>query len=140
MGIFIGDYRNTSAAKCALQIRWCVDQIRAQFEAKYENVRDATFRIRHGVGVDSGTVLSVRGGARGSNDLIWIGRAPNLAAKLSDLREDPYRTFITAAVFNRLNNEAKYGGTDGSLMWERRTWTFLGESLVVYRSSWHWRP
>lgn len=140
MGVFIGSYRNTSAAKCALQIKWCVDQIRAKFEAKYESVRDATFRIRHGVGVDSGTILSVRGGARGSNDLIWIGRAPNLAAKLSDLREDPYRTFITAAVFNRLNDEAKYGGAENSLMWERRTWTFLGENLVVYRSSWHWRP
>lgn len=140
MGVFVGGYRNTSAVKCALQIKWCVGKIRAKFEAKYESVRDASFRIRHGVGVDSGTVLSVRGGARGSNDLIWIGRAPNLAAKLSDLRESPYSTFITAAVFNRLNDEGKYGDTEKSLMWERRTWNFLAENLVVYRSSWHWRP
>lgn len=140
MGVFVGNYRNTSAVKCALQIKWCVDQVRARFEEKYESVRDATFRIRHGVGVDSGTVLAVRGGARGSNDLIWIGRAPNLAAKLSDLRDAPYCTFITAAVFNRLNDEAKYGGAENSLMWERRSWAFLGENLVVYRSSWRWRP
>lgn len=140
MGVFIGSYQNTSAAKCALQIAWCVDQIRDKFEAKYERVRNATFEIRHGVGVDTGTVLSVRGGARGSNDLIWIGRAPNLAAKLSDLRENPYSTFITAAVFNQINDEAKYGGTEKTLMWERRAWGFLGESLVVYRSSWQWRP
>jgi len=140
MGVFVGSYRNTSAAKCALQIAWSVDQIRDKFEAKYESVRNTTFEIRHGVGVDSGTVLSVRGGARGSNDLIWIGRAPNLAAKLSDLRENPYSTFITAAVFNRINDEAKYSGTEKLLMWERKTWGFLGESLVVYRSSWQWRP
>lgn len=140
MGVFVGGYRNTSAAKCALQINWCVVQIRDRFEAKHESVRNATFKIRHGVGVDSGTVLSVRGGARGSNDLIWIGRAPNLAAKLSDLRENPYSTFITNTVFSRVNDEAKYGGTNKSPMWERRTWKFLEESLVVYRSSWWWRP
>lgn len=140
MGVFMGNYRNTSAVKCALRIKWCVGQIRGKFEEKYESVRDATFKIRHGVGVDSGTILSVRGGARGSNDLIWIGRAPNLAAKLSDLRDYPYETYITAAVFNRLNDEAKFGGAQQELMWERCTWSFLGEQLVLHRSSWHWEP
>jgi class 3 adenylate cyclase len=140
MGVFYGGSKNSSAAKCALQIKWSVDKIRETFEARYDSVKNASFEIRHGVGVDTGKVLAVRGGVRGTNDLIWIGRAPNLAAKMSDLREHPYSSFITAAIFNTLNEESKYGGAEKQLMWERRTWTFLGDSLHVYCSSWHWKP
>ena len=140
MGVFYGDSKNSSAAKCALQIKWAVDKIREKFETNYESVKNASFQIRHGVGIDTGTVLAVRGGVRGTNDLIWIGRAPNLAAKMSDLREHPYSSFITAAVFNMLNDESKYGGAEKKLMWERRTWSFLGDNPHVYRSSWHWKP
>jgi class 3 adenylate cyclase len=85
-------------------------------------------------------VLTVRAGVRGHNDLIWIGRAPNLAAKLSDLRDSPYHTFITSSVYNKLNEESKNGGKDKSNMWEARTWKFLDESISVYRSSYHWKP
>lgn len=140
MGVFYGDAKNSSAAKCGLQIKWAVDRIREKFQANYESVRNATFRIRHGVGIDTGTVLAVRGGVRGTNDMIWIGRAPNLAAKMSDLREHPYSSFITAAVFNMLNDVSKYGGTEKKIMWERRTWNFLADNLHVYCSNWHWRP
>ena len=140
MGVFYGDAKNSSAAKCALQIKWAVDKIREKFEASYDSVRNASFKIKHGVGVDTGTVLAVRGGIRGTNDLIWIGRAPNLAAKMSDIREHPFSTFVTAAVFNMLNSASKYGGAENELMWERRTWNFLGDNLHIYRSSWHWKP
>lgn len=141
MGVFVGDSKNSNAAKCALQINYVVKEvIKPRFEKKYESVRDASFYIRHGVGVDTGTVITVRAGARGSNDLIWIGRPPNLAAKLSDLRESPYHTFITASVYNMLNDSSKYGGQNDENMWESRTWEFLGENIRVYRSSWHWKP
>ncbi len=141
MGVFVGDLKNSNAAKCALQINYVVKEvIKPKFENSYETVRNASFRIRHGVGVDTGTVIAVRAGARGSNDLIWIGRAPNLAAKLSDLRESPYYSFITASVYNVLNDSSKYRQRDNKNMWERRTWEFLGETLRVYRSNWHWKP
>ena len=141
LGVFMGDSKNTVAAKCGLQIKYVVQQIiRPKFEAKYESVKDASFTISHGVGIDTGTVLAVRAGARGDNDLIWIGRAPNLAEKMSDLRESPYHTFITATVYNSLHESSRCGGTDKKDMWERRTWTFLDESIIVYRSSWHWKP
>jgi adenylate cyclase len=141
MGVFYGDTKNSNAAKSALQIKYAVHHIvRPRFEKQYDSIKKASFTIDHGVGVDTGTVLAVRGGARGSNDLIWIGRAPNLAAKLSDLREPPYQSFITASVFNMLNDESKYGGADNKPMWESRRWTFLDQNLSVYRSSWHWKP
>jgi adenylate cyclase len=141
LGVFMGDSKNTTAAKCALQIKYTVQQIiKPKFEEQYDSVKNASFTISHGVGVDTGTVLAVRAGARGDNDLIWIGRAPNLAAKLSDLREPPYHTFITSTVYNVLNESSKFGGKEKTEMWERRTWTFLGDSITVYRSSWHWKP
>lgn len=141
LGVFCGGTPNSDAAKCALQIKYTVHNvIKEKFESQYESVRNASFSIDHGVGVDSGTVLAVRGGVRGSNDLIWIGRAANLAAKLSDLREAPYQSFITAAVYNRLIDSSKYGGAESKNMWEKRSWSFLGDSISVYRSSWHWKP
>lgn len=139
MGVFYGDYKNSSAAKCALQINHVVNTaIKPKFEAKYEPVRTASFEINHGVGIDSGTVLAVRGGVRGDNDLIWIERAPNLAAKLSDLRETGYPSFITSRVYKKLSDNVKL--SDNKNMWEQRSWKFLGESITVYRSSWLWEP
>lgn len=139
LGVFHTSTKNSDAAKCALQINWAVRKIRDVFESRYESVRNASFKISHGVGVDTGTVLAVRAGARGANDLIWIGRPPNLAAKLSDLRTD-YATHITAAVFNKLMDSSKLSIRDRQLMWERCTWTFLDETLVLYRSAWTWSP
>ena len=139
MGVFYGDHKNSNAAKCGLQIKWVVSQvIKPKFEASYDSVKSASFSIDHGVGIDTGTVLAVRGGVRGDNDLIWIGRAPNLAAKLSDLRETPYQTFITASVYNKLNDRSKYGGKENKNMWQPRTWTFLNQRISVYRSEWRW--
>ena len=140
LGVFIGGSKNTSAAKCGLKVAHVVAKvIRPKFKNKYPTVRDASFSITHGVGVDTGTVLAVRGGVRGDNDLIWIGRAPNLAAKLSDIRESPKCTFITAAVYNKLADEAKLSDK-GVNMWEKRTWTFLDDTLNIYRSGFTWTP
>ncbi len=141
LGVFIGDSKNSTTAKCGLQIKHTVkDIIRPKFENKYDSVKNASFMISHGVGIDTGTVLAVRAGARGDNDLIWIGRAPNLATKLSDLRESPYHTFITATVYNLLNDSSKYGGKNKENMWQQRTWNFLGDNITIHRSSWQWKP
>lgn len=76
MGIFLGDVKNSNSAKCALQIKYTVGQIiKPKFENKYDTVKNASFTINHGVGIDTGTIMGVRGGAHGANDLIWIGRA-----------------------------------------------------------------
>lgn len=141
LGVFVGDSKNTDAAKCALQINYVVKEIiRPKFENSYNSVKDASFKIEHGCGVDTGIVLTVRAGARGDNDLIWIGRAPNLAAKLSDIRDSPYHSFITASVYNNMNDKSKYGGTNNVNMWESRSWKFLGDNISVYRSNYQWKP
>ena len=140
MGIFLGSSKNTSAAKCALQINYVVSEvIRPKFEKRYDSVKDASFKITHAVGVDTGTILGVRGGSHGANDLIWVGRAANLAAKLSDIRMSYKKSFVTSSVYNMLHDSAKFD-SKGNKMWEQATYDYLGENIYIYRSSYHWTP
>jgi len=139
MGVFISGSKNTSAATCALKMNYAVEKIlKPKTESHFASIRETGFTISHCVGVDTSEVLVVRAGQRGANDLVWVGRAPNLAAKLSDLRQGSYRSFISENVFNRLNDSAKYGGKENELMWEKCSIKFAGQDTIAYRSSWRW--
>jgi class 3 adenylate cyclase len=142
MAVFTGKTKNTEAAKCGLQIHHVVDKIvRPKVEANLSSIASKGFKIKHCVGIDSGTALIVRGGVRGHNDLVSIGRAPNVAAKLSDVRNGDYRTYITKQVFKDMLDSSKYGGPQKKLMWEGPYEREVGgEKLDVYRSSWTWKP
>lgn len=141
LGVFMGDYKNSRATKCALQIKYIVTKIiKPKFEDSYDSVKDASFSINHGVGIDTGEVLVVRGGVRGNNDLVSIARAPNLASKLSDLRLKDNQTVITGSVYNMLNDASKYSGEPKKNMWTKASWNFLGETHTVYKSGWRWKP
>ncbi len=137
MGIFIGGSKNTNAAKTALKINYAVLKIiRPRVEAKYPTLATNGFYVKHATGVDRTKILAVRAGMRGSNDLIWIGRAAAVAAKLSSIRQDPYASYITRDVYDWLKDEAKLGGAEKSPMWEQMTAAQYGQT--VYRSSWWW--
>lgn len=137
MGIFIGDSKRSNAVKSALQIKWATEKlIQPKADAHFASVRNNDVKIRQACGIDVGDSRAVRAGVRSNNDLIWIGRPPSFAAKLSDCREHPYSTFISKAVYDRLSDETKKSsGTD---MWESRSLTFAGNSESIYRSSYHW--
>jgi class 3 adenylate cyclase len=93
------------------------------------------------VGIDTSKVMVVRSGIRNNNDLVWVGRAPNVAAKLSGIREG-YAAYITKAVFDVMMDTGKYSTVSGELMWEPRTWN-AGKGYGVenvYRSNWTWEP
>ncbi|MEU1854387.1 adenylate/guanylate cyclase domain-containing protein [Streptomyces sp. NPDC019990] len=139
MAVFMGPTKNTDAAKCALQINYAVKKIvRPKAEANLSSLTTQGFVIKHCVGVDSGKALIVRGGVRGSNDLVSIGRAPNVAAKLSDVRNGDYRTYITEDVYNGMLDSAKTS-SDGRPMWEGPfTREVGGEKITVYKSTWTW--
>jgi adenylate cyclase len=90
MGVFVGDYKNTSAAKAALNINYAfLYIIKPMLEAKYEVFKNGTYKLGHCAGVDTSEVLVIRGGMIRSNDLVWVGSAPNVAAKLSGIRDAP---------------------------------------------------
>lgn len=135
MGLFLGDYKNTKAVKVALRIHYAVRNIiQPAYAAAYPST---PVSINHCVGVDTSSVLAIRAGIRGSNDIAWIGKAANHAAKLTSLPHT-HPSYITAAVFNKINDEAKYGGAQKSLMWEKRLWTPMNNA-EIYRSTWWWK-
>jgi class 3 adenylate cyclase len=142
MAIFVGGSKNSDAAKCGLQINHVVQNIvRPAVEAKLPSLKTRGYVLKHCVGVASGSALVVRGGVRDHSDLVSVGRAPNVAAKLSDIRTG-YRTYITKEVFNRLNSDSKYrSDADPKVMWDGPVKVDVGgEMIEVYRSDWSWKP
>lgn len=139
MAAFVGGSKCTQATKTAFAIAWAVSEvIRPAFEKKYASVRGADFNIAHATGIDVGTAYVVRAGARGTNDLVSIGRAPNLAAKFSDIRSGGNTTFISDSVYNVMSADCKKYLKKDVNPWTKATWEFLGESLTYYRTS-YWR-
>lgn len=141
MGVFIGTSKNTSAARCALKINYAfLNIIKPKLIAKYPNLATGSYKLAHCVGVDTSEVLVIRGGVRNNNDLVWIGRAPNVAAKLSAIRESPNYSFITKAVYDVMEESVKKGGDPKRDMWEARTWKAVAGVPSIYSSSWTWKP
>jgi class 3 adenylate cyclase len=133
MGVFMGARQHSEASLCAREIDYCVTNIiNPKAKAKFQSVRDNGIRIEHCVGIDRGVVRAVRAGIRNNNDLIWIGRAAALSAKLSDVRTYPYEVYISNNVYKRLAEDAKLA--DGKDIWESAQFTFAGEQETVYRT------
>lgn len=131
MAVFTGGSQRTSAVRSAMKINFAVlNIIRPALKTQYPNV---DFTLNHVIGIDCSRLRTARIGVRGDNDLVWIGRAANYAAKLTNLAGKA--TWITKAVYDRLADEAKY--TDGKNMWESKTWTDMN-NLPVYCSGYKW--
>jgi adenylate cyclase len=137
MGVFIGNSKNSNAGKTALKINGAFQKIiKPKLEAKYPSLTNGSYRLRQRVGVDTSEVLAVRGGVRNDNDLVWVGRCPNIAAKLSSMDISGYSSFITEDVYSRLNEESKLAsGTD---MWTRLSYVNNVKNLTIYASSYYW--
>lgn len=135
MGVFVGNGKNSAAARAALTINYAVKKV--VMPALKRTYPKSDYVIRHCVGIDTSKVLVARTGVRGANDLVWVGRAANYAAKLSALRvEAP--TIITEAVYFALNEDATYSqGTD---MWESLDVDDLPVDTPVYGSTYWWKP
>lgn len=132
MSVFIGGSKNTEAARAALKINYTVQEIiNPAIKAQYSKT---TFSVRQVVGVDTSQLYVARTGIRGSNDLVWVGRAANYAAKLSSRSGPPSQ--ITADVYDLLHDSAKVG-KDGQNMWTKTTAAEIGHK-TIYTSTWNW--
>jgi class 3 adenylate cyclase len=134
MAVFISERKNTNAVRSALAINHAVTQIiNPAIRAEYQGT---DYVVRQSVGIDTSSLFVAKTGIRGANDLVWVGPAANIAAKLCELRVDSYYTWITEAVYNAMLDEVKLAPT-GQNMWESRSWTPQG-GRTVYCSSWYW--
>jgi adenylate cyclase len=138
MGVFVGSSKNSSAGNCALKMDYVVSKVlRPRAEARFSSLAKNGLAIAHCVGIHASPVLVVRGGVRGTNDLVFVGSAPNLAAKLSEIRNTPYHVYITHTVFRKLNRDARIS-SQGKPMWTPLQVKLSDETWDCYRSSW-WR-
>lgn len=132
MAVFIGDSKNTKAVRAAFRINYCAKAIIDPI--LNEHYSGTAYAVRHVVGVDTSELHVARTGVRGNNDLVWVGRAANYAAKLSSLSDD-YSTRVTEGVYKRLNNTVTH--LDGRSVWEEANWIKM-DNMPIYRSNAWW--
>lgn len=131
MAVYMGNSKNTGAVRTGLKIHSAVLHIIAPaIKTQYQT---QTYVPHHVVGIDTSTLLVARTGVRGANDLVWVGRAANYAAKLAALPHE-YPTWITEEVYNNMHESVKF--TNGRDMWEARSWTPMNDKRI-YCSNWY---
>lgn len=133
MAVFTGESKNSTATRCALKINFAVcDIIRPALKAQYPSRQ---FTLKHVVGIDTSQLRAARIGVRGDSDLVWIGRAANYAAKLTNISEDGKATWITKTVYDKLSDASKF--SQGVNMWTARSWTAMN-NMGIYCSAYKW--
>jgi class 3 adenylate cyclase len=132
MAVFIGKRKNTSSVRAALKINWVSKNlIQPAIEAEWP---DNTYTLNHVCGIDTSKLFIAKTGIRGANDLVWVGRAANYAAKLSAL-DHSKPTWITEEVYTKLAEEAKL--SNGVDMWQKHTWNAMN-GIPIWASTYWW--
>jgi class 3 adenylate cyclase len=133
MAVYIGDLKNTRAVRTAMKINYAASFIvNSAHKAVY---KDSTYTLKHVVGIDTSELFVAKTGVRGANDLVWVGRAANYAAKLAALPHS-YQTYITKEVYDPMVADVKVSH-DGRQMWEAVRWNTF-DDRIIYQSNWWW--
>jgi class 3 adenylate cyclase len=128
MAVFTGDSKNSNAVRAAIKINAAVEQVvNPALRSVYTNT---SFQVKHSIGIDVSEIHVTRIGVRGEgdNDLVWVGRAANHAAKLTTLAGPGYPLWISGDVYSRMNASLQTSA------WEARRWTAMNNASV-YRSN-----
>ena len=125
MAVYTGKNRHGKAVRSALKIDFAVKEIINPAVA--ELYPDTGYRIRQSVGIDASELFVARTGIRRANDLVWVGRAANHAAKLS-ARRGP-ATQITSEVHDRLDQSLK-SGENGRAVWSPSSANEIGNRKI----------
>ena len=133
MAVYTGKTRHDQAVRSALKINYAVQEI--VNPAIADLYPESNYSVKHSVGIDTSELLVARTGIRGANDLVWVGRAANYAAKLSG-RSGP-ATQITDEVYDRLAQSC-ITGSNGQNMWVQARALEIGQKKI-YTSGWRWK-
>ena len=131
MAIFTGSSKNTSAVTAALKINYAVQEIlRPAIRKQYPK---DTFVLNHTIGIDTSSLRAARVGVKGDNDIVWIGKAANYAAKLCSESERPI--WITKAVYDGMNDKVKF--SKGTHMWNKFNWSSMS-NIEIFGTTYLW--
>ena len=73
-----------------------------------EQYKDTSYQLNQAVG--TGRALIARTGVRGSNDLVWVGRAASGRSQTLWSARRQLQLHHSEDVLQRLNEKSKYGG------------------------------
>ncbi len=132
MAIFEGSAKNTTAVKAGMEIVYAVRDLNRIIVEQYPNTQ---FKLKHNIGIDTSQLFAIRAGVWGANDIVWVGEAANIAAKLTSVSDEKYPIYVTKKVFDSLNISV-VKSSNGDMMWE--TVNELKHGRQVYRSGWGW--
>ncbi|MFW0872022.1 hypothetical protein [Rhodococcoides corynebacterioides] len=109
--------------------------------AKIPSLKSSGWKLKQSSGIATGKTLLARAGFRDNDDMISIGVAPNLAAKLSDIRstgdEARFVTLVGKGTYAGLSNAGKV--SPGKNMWKGPYSIAVGGTdYSYYKSSYHW--
>lgn len=131
MAVYTGNLKNTNAVRTALKINWAVNNIiNPAIKNQYPR---STYSVKQVVGIDTSSLFVAREGVRGDNDLVWVGRAANYAAKLSGRNGNP--TQITEAVHVQLPQGLK-SYSNGQNLWSWEIAPETGNKMIYTTSAW----
>lgn len=140
MGIFAGDRRQTRAVHSAMKIKYATNKLLdPKVQTSFKALKDAGWKLRAMTGIASSEALLVRAGIRNNSDLLSVGTGPNLAAKLSDVRDAgaSHQIAVGAGTYKALERNAIYSG-------EKNMWTgpsslsMGGTSFSYYTTHYQW--
>lgn len=142
LALFVGDARSTNAVKAAMQVDWFVGNILkpeiAQYFENNQSASEQNLDFNIGCGLDDGHIFAVRVGIRGTNDVAWVGRCSNTAAKLaSSVSSSFHNVGITRAVYEMLNDSKVYNGS-GTHMWSEEEFDEYGGVTRAIRTTNYW--
>jgi class 3 adenylate cyclase len=160
MAIFVGENKNSAAVRAALALNWAVNKIINPIMFNTWLDLSTIWKMTHAVGVATGQALIVRGGVFGDSDMLSVGGAPNVAAKLSELRPGPYQPqyaiYITEEVYSDLADNVKFARlalqpNNLNHFWRPQPpvvdmWNPLGQTVIggtqvwIRGSTYEWEP
>ena len=104
MAVYIGDMKNTRAVRSAMRINYAGLYIINPAQQSFYT--STSYTLKHVVGIDTSELFVAKTGVRGANDLVWVGRAANYAAKLATL-PDSYPSYITKEVYDAMIKDVR---------------------------------
>jgi adenylate cyclase len=134
MGVFHGDEKEMRAVRAAFNIHWAVQELISDKASRWIKWPAGEKVIRHATGIATGPALMIRGGVRDSNDIASIGSAPNLAAKLSEIRGRRERTFIDTATWMKAYDDTDRDAA-GQSLWNLFELIHVGGKGHAYRGT-----
>ena len=131
MAVYTGGSKEDRAVRSALKINFAVQEI--VNPAIKDAYPTSSYVVKQVVGIDTSELFVARTGIRGFNELVWVGRAANHAAKLSARSGAPSQ--ITAEVHDRLSERVTYD-QDRRPVWTRSAAYEIGHRTIYTSAGW----